>query len=81
MVKAWGLTLLLKNDPKLIEEYKEYHRHCWPEVSDRKWWEKKLACSYTSPSFQGTAILKSRGSVGDEDILAQDPHVYVRIVF
>lgn len=26
------LTVALKDDPKLIEEYKEYHRHVWPEV-------------------------------------------------
>jgi L-rhamnose mutarotase len=26
------LTVALKNDPKLIEEYKEYHRRVWPEV-------------------------------------------------
>ena len=26
------LTLDLKDDPKLIAEYCEYHRHVWPEV-------------------------------------------------
>ncbi|HUA85183.1 MAG TPA: L-rhamnose mutarotase [Bryobacteraceae bacterium] len=26
------LTVDLKNDPKLIAEYCEYHRHVWPEV-------------------------------------------------
>ena len=26
------MTMLLKNDPKLIEKYKKYHREVWPEV-------------------------------------------------
>ena len=26
------LTLDLKNDPKLIAEYKKYHQHVWPEI-------------------------------------------------
>ncbi len=26
------LTVDLKDDPRLIEEYKEHHRHVWPEV-------------------------------------------------
>ena len=28
----FGLTVNLKDDPKLIAEYIEYHRHVWPEV-------------------------------------------------
>jgi len=28
----FGRTLNLKDDPKLIEAYKEYHRNVWPEV-------------------------------------------------
>ena len=31
-MKSFGMTLLLKNDPKMIEKYKEYHRQVWPEV-------------------------------------------------
>ena len=31
-MKVYAQTICLKDDPKLIEEYKEYHRHCWPEV-------------------------------------------------
>jgi len=31
-MKEFALTILLKDDPKLIEEYKEYHRKVWPEV-------------------------------------------------
>jgi L-rhamnose mutarotase len=31
-VKYVGLTLNLKDDPRLIAEYKDYHRHVWPEV-------------------------------------------------
>jgi L-rhamnose mutarotase len=34
-MKSYGLTLLLKDDPVLIEQYKEYHRHVWPEVLRR----------------------------------------------
>ena len=31
-MKAFGLTLNLKDDPEGIETYKEYHRNVWPEV-------------------------------------------------
>ncbi len=33
-MKHFGLTLNLKNDAALIEEYKAYHREAWPEVLD-----------------------------------------------
>ncbi|HYU63565.1 MAG TPA: L-rhamnose mutarotase [Verrucomicrobiae bacterium] len=35
MRKAYGLTLLLKDDPAVIERYKHYHREAWPEVIAR----------------------------------------------
>ena len=31
-MKEYALTINLKDDPKLIEEYKAYHRDVWPEV-------------------------------------------------
>ena len=31
-MKAFGLTINLREDPQIIEEYKEYHRAVWPEV-------------------------------------------------
>jgi L-rhamnose mutarotase len=31
-VKHLGLTINLKDDPKVIAAYKEYHRNLWPEV-------------------------------------------------
>jgi L-rhamnose mutarotase len=31
-MKQFGYTALLRDDPQLIAEYKEYHRHVWPEV-------------------------------------------------
>lgn len=31
-MKSYGLTLCLRNDPKKIEEYVEYHRNVWPAV-------------------------------------------------
>tara|TARA_B100001996_G_scaffold292867_1_gene233068 strand:- start:213 stop:551 length:339 start_codon:yes stop_codon:yes gene_type:complete len=31
--KRYCLTLDLKNDPKLIEEYKKYHKRVWPEIT------------------------------------------------
>ena len=31
-MKEFALTINLKDDPQLIEEYKEYHRNVWPEV-------------------------------------------------
>ncbi|MHA7100832.1 L-rhamnose mutarotase [Roseivirga pacifica] len=31
-MKRFALTLDLKNDPQLIEQYKEHHRHVWPEI-------------------------------------------------
>lgn len=34
-MKTYGLTLCLKNDPALIESYKEYHQRVWPEVTAR----------------------------------------------
>lgn len=32
MSRRFCLTLDLKNDPKLIEGYKRYHRDVWPEI-------------------------------------------------
>ncbi len=31
-MKYYAQTLNLKDDPQVIEKYKEYHRHVWPEV-------------------------------------------------
>ena len=31
-MKVFGLALNLKDDPQVIESYKEYHRNVWPEV-------------------------------------------------
>lgn len=31
-MKKYALTLDLKNDPQLIEQYKHHHRHVWPEI-------------------------------------------------
>lgn len=31
-MKKYCLTLDLKNDPMLIEAYKEHHRQVWPEI-------------------------------------------------
>ena len=33
MTKRYCLTLDLKNDPKLIAEYKRYHEKIWPEIT------------------------------------------------
>lgn len=32
-MKHFGLTLNLKDDPHIIEQYKAYHRQVWPEVT------------------------------------------------
>jgi hypothetical protein len=32
VMKHYGLTINLKDDPKVIETYKEYHCHLWPAV-------------------------------------------------
>ncbi len=32
MTRRFCLTLDLKDDPKLIEEYKRYHEQVWPEI-------------------------------------------------
>ncbi|HTS09147.1 MAG TPA: L-rhamnose mutarotase [Candidatus Eisenbacteria bacterium] len=34
MNRRYCLTLDLKNDPKLIAEYKKYHEKIWPEISE-----------------------------------------------
>ena len=31
-MKCYGMTICLKDDPELVEKYKEYHRHPWPET-------------------------------------------------
>jgi L-rhamnose mutarotase len=31
-MKRYCLTLDLKNEPNLIEEYAEWHKHVWPEI-------------------------------------------------
>lgn len=33
MTRRFCLTLDLKNDPKLIAEYKRYHENIWPEIT------------------------------------------------
>lgn len=32
-MKKYALALDLKDDPKLIEEYEEYHKKTWPEIT------------------------------------------------
>lgn len=34
MTRRYCLTLDLKNDPKLIAEYKQYHESVWPEITE-----------------------------------------------
>jgi L-rhamnose mutarotase len=34
MSKRYCLTLDLKEDPKLIAEYKRYHEKIWPEITE-----------------------------------------------
>jgi L-rhamnose mutarotase len=34
-MKVYGLTLMLPDDPAAIEQYREHHRHVWPEVTAR----------------------------------------------
>lgn len=34
MTRRFCLTLDLKDDPKLIAEYKKYHEKIWPEITD-----------------------------------------------
>ena len=34
-MKYYGLTLCLRDNPETIEQYKEYHRHVWPQVTAR----------------------------------------------
>jgi len=34
MNRRYGLTLDLKDDPKLIAEYKKYHEKIWPEITE-----------------------------------------------
>ena len=31
-LKTFGLTINLRDDPELVEKYKEYHRNVWPET-------------------------------------------------
>jgi L-rhamnose mutarotase len=33
-MRQFIFTLDLKEDPKLIREYEEYHKHVWPEIID-----------------------------------------------
>jgi L-rhamnose mutarotase len=34
-MQSYGMTLMLKDDKEIVERYKEYHRHPWPEVVER----------------------------------------------
>ncbi len=34
MTRRYCLALDLKDDPRLIAEYEEHHRHVWPEILD-----------------------------------------------
>jgi L-rhamnose mutarotase len=34
MRRRYCLTLDLKNDPKLIAEYRKYHQKIWPEITE-----------------------------------------------
>lgn len=31
-MKCYGLTINLKDDDEIIAQYKDYHRHVWPEA-------------------------------------------------
>jgi len=32
---SYAMTLMLKDDEEIVERYKEYHQHAWPEVLAR----------------------------------------------
>lgn len=34
-MQSYGMTLMLKDDEGIVERYREYHRHAWPEVLAR----------------------------------------------
>lgn len=34
-MQSYGMTLMLKDGEEIVERYKEYHRHAWPEVVAR----------------------------------------------
>ena len=34
-MQRYGMTLMLKDGEEIVDRYKEYHRHAWPEVIDR----------------------------------------------
>lgn len=34
MIKCFALTLDLKDDPVLIQEYEDYHKAVWPEIKE-----------------------------------------------
>jgi len=34
MIKCFALTLDLKDDPVLIQEYEDYHQAVWPEIKE-----------------------------------------------
>jgi L-rhamnose mutarotase len=34
MTRRYCLTLDLRDDPQLIAEYKRYHEHIWPEITE-----------------------------------------------
>jgi L-rhamnose mutarotase len=33
-MKRFAMTVLLKDDPKIIQRYEEYHSNPWPEVTE-----------------------------------------------
>ena len=46
-MKYFAMTLNLKNDEKLISEYKSFHRNVWPEVLEALKNIGIIAVSYT----------------------------------
>jgi L-rhamnose mutarotase len=34
-LQTYGMTLMLKDDDEVVEQYRQYHRNAWPEVIAR----------------------------------------------
>ena len=70
-MKAFAMTLNLKDDAELIEKYKEYHRNTWPDVLDGL---KGIGISKMKIFLHGRSLLMYLEAPDDFDLERDFPH-------
>ena len=69
-MKHFGLTLNLKDDPHIIEQYKTYHRNVWPEVVESL---KAMGITKMNIYLLGRRLFMAMETIDDFDVARDFP--------